>query len=60
MRVETSIGRDSGSWRGQHEACAVLLLQAGARADVKDDRGDTPLSVAQKKGLEKALALMSE
>ena len=40
-----------------HEACAVLLLQAGARADVEDDWG-TPVALAQEKGLAKALALM--
>ena len=44
----------------KHEACAVLLLQAGARPDVKDDWGDSPLTIAQEKGLEKALALMSQ
>ena len=42
----------------EHEECAVLLLQAGARPDVEDDWGDTPLSIAQEKGLAKALALM--
>ena len=26
-----------------HEECAMLLLKAGARSDVKDDWGDTPL-----------------
>ncbi len=42
-----------------HEGCAVLLLKAGGRPDVKDDWGDTPLAIAQKKGLKNALALMS-
>ena len=42
----------------EHEACALLLLRAGALADVKDDWGDTPRAVAQKKGLVKVLALM--
>ena len=43
---------------GKHEECAVLLLQAGARPNVVDAWGDTPLSIAQRKGLAKALALM--
>ena len=42
----------------EHEACALLLLHAGARADVKDDWGDTPLSIAQNKGMDKVLAKM--
>ena len=42
----------------QHEACALLLLQAGALADVEDDWGNTPRTVAQKKGLTKVIALM--
>lgn len=41
-----------------HEGCALLLLRAGARADVADDWGDTPLSIAQKQGMKEALALM--
>jgi hypothetical protein len=41
-----------------HEACAFLLLRASARADVTDDWGDSPLSIAQKKGLGSVLALM--
>ena len=43
----------------RHEECAVLLLQAGARHDVEDDWGDTPLAIAQKHGLEKVLAFMN-
>ena len=41
-----------------HEACAQLLLRAGARHDVADDWGDSPYSIAQKKGLASVLALM--
>ena len=41
-----------------HEACALLLLGAGARHDVVDDWGDSPYSIAQKKGLASVLALM--
>ena len=41
-----------------HEACALLLLGAGARHDVADDWGDSPYSIAQKKGLASLLALM--
>ena len=42
-----------------HEECAILLLRAGSRsADVADAWGDTPRALAQKKGLQKALALM--
>jgi ankyrin repeat protein len=36
----------------------MTLLRAGARSDVADDWGDTPLSIAQKKGLKEVLALM--
>ena len=43
----------------RHEACALLLLQAGARHDVEDDWGDTPLTIAQKRGLDKVLAFMN-
>ena len=35
----------------EHDECALLLLHAGTRADVKDDWGDTPLSIAQRKGM---------
>jgi len=41
-----------------HEACALLLLQSGARADVTDDWGGSPLSIAQKKSMGRVLALM--
>ena len=42
-----------------HEECAMLLLRAGSSsADVADAWGDTPRAIAQKKGLQKALALM--
>ena len=41
-----------------HEQCAVLLLRAGARADIADDWGDTPLSIAEKNGMDTVLALM--
>ena len=41
-----------------HEESAILLLRAGARADVVDRFGDTPKSLAQQKGLEDVLALM--
>ena len=42
-----------------HEECAVLLLKAGSRsADIADAWGDTPRSIAEKKGLKKVLALM--
>ena len=41
-----------------HDSSAVLLIQAGARTDVVDAWGETPLSLAQEKGLAKALALM--
>ena len=41
-----------------HKECAVLLLRAGARADIADDWGDTPLSIAEKKGMDTVLALM--
>ena len=42
-----------------HEECAVLLLKAGSRsADIADAWGDTPRSIAKKKGLKKVLALM--
>ena len=43
-----------------HEDCALLLLSAGARADVKDDWGDSPLSIAQQKGMSTVLALMAQ
>ena len=44
---------------GAHEECAVLLLKAGSRsADIADAWGDTPRSIAEKKGLKKVLALM--
>ena len=43
-----------------HEACALLLLRAGALADVKDDWGDTPRTVATEKGLANVLALMKQ
>ena len=42
----------------EHMECAMLLLRAGARADVMDRFGDTPKSLAQQKGLEDVLALM--
>ena len=42
----------------EHEACAVLLLRAGAAADVADAWGDTPRSIAQNKGMQSVLALM--
>ena len=42
----------------RHDECAVLLLRAGARADIADDWGDTPLSIAEKKGMGTVLALM--
>ena len=42
----------------QHEACALLLLHAGARHDVRDKWGDSPYSIAQKKELANVLALM--
>ena len=42
-----------------HEECAMLLLRSGSRSsDVADAWGDTPRSIAQKKGLQKVLALM--
>ena len=39
----------------KHEACALLLLQAGALADVEDDWSDTPRTVATKQGLANAV-----
>ena len=42
----------------KHEACALLLLRAGALADVEDDWGDTPRKIAKKKRLVNVLALM--
>ena len=37
----------------------MLLLKAGSRsADIADAWGDTPRSIAKKKGLKKVLALM--
>ena len=42
-----------------HEECAILLLQAGSRsADLADAWGDAPRSLAEKNGLQNALALM--
>jgi len=41
-----------------HESCAKLLLRAGAHTDVTDAWGDSPLSIAQKKGMAEVLALM--
>ena len=32
----------------------MVLLQAGAPSDVEDDYGDTPLTIAQEKGLQEA------
>ena len=43
----------------EHKGCAILLLQAGAQADVCDDWGDTPLSIAKKKGMHDVVQLMS-
>ena len=43
-----------------HQACALLLLRAGALADVKDDWGDTPRTVATEKVLEYVRALMKQ
>ena len=43
-----------------YEECALLLLRHGARADVVDDWGDSPLSVSKKKGMEKVLAMMHD
>ncbi len=37
-----------------HEATAVLLLDSGARCDVADEGGRTPLSCAVEKGLKEA------
>ena len=42
----------------EHEDCALQLLRAGAHADVQDDWGDTPRSIAEKKGMSNVLALM--
>ena len=47
-----------GACLNEREACAMLLLRAGARSDVKDDWGDTPLSIAQKKEMKQVIAIM--
>ena len=36
----------------------MLLLRNGARADVKDDWGETPKSIAKKKNMKAVLAMM--
>ena len=42
----------------KHEECALLLLHAGANADVKDAWGDTPKTIAQKNKMANVLAVM--
>ena len=45
--------------RHGHEDCALILLRFGARADMVDDWGDSPRSIAQKKMMKKVLTMMS-
>jgi hypothetical protein len=39
-----------GALRHRRTACAQLLIQAGARVDVANNQGDTPISAAVRKG----------
>ena len=40
-----------GSCRRGHEACARMLIDAKARTDLKNKRGETALDFAKSKGL---------
>jgi ankyrin repeat protein len=43
---------------GNNVSLAKLLIEHGANKDIKNERGETPLSIAQKKGFEDILRLL--